>query len=256
MRDTIGPSAAQIEAFWAADSRWHGIQRTYGGADVVRLRGSVHVEHTLARRGAERLWHQLGREHFVSALGSMTGNQAVQAVKAGLSAIYLRGWQVAADANLSGQTYPDQSLYPANSAPALVKRINNAFARADQIPNYFGPLSPAETTFVTAIQADLMKHFHTVKDAGKARFVRDTNAARTGASSYATFQWTWADGMHPSQLWYDKDGNLIGADFPVLQPGSVQRRIVGVSAIPMQFTPLSEQPIHIVEEVRPLRMPR
>ena len=117
---------------WAAP-RWRGIRRPYAVADVHRLRGSVAVEHTLARRGAERLWSLLQSRDYVAALGAVTGNQAVQMAKAGLEAIYLSGWQVAADANLSGQTYPDQSLYPANSAPALVKRLNNALLRADQI---------------------------------------------------------------------------------------------------------------------------
>jgi len=113
--------------------RWDGIERPYSQEDVERLRGSVVVEHTLARHGAERLWNLLRTEDFVPSLGAVTGNQAVQMVKAGLQAIYVSGWQVAADANLSGHTYPDQSLYPANSAPALVKRINNALLRADQI---------------------------------------------------------------------------------------------------------------------------
>ena len=113
--------------------RWHGIERPYSTDDVERLRGSVVVEHTLARRGAERLWTLLQTEPFVPSLGALSGNQAVQMVKAGLPAIYVSGWQVAADANLSGHTYPDQSLYPANSAPALVRRINNALLRADQI---------------------------------------------------------------------------------------------------------------------------
>src|SRR5215471_3214159 len=113
--------------------RWDGIERPYSREEVERLRGSVVVEHTLARLGAERLWSLLRTERLVPSLGAMTGNQAVQMVKAGLKAIYVSGWQVAADANLSGQTYPDQSLYPANSAPALVRRISNALVRADQI---------------------------------------------------------------------------------------------------------------------------
>ncbi len=113
--------------------RWHGIERPYSSEDVERLRGSVVVEHTLARLGAERLWTLLQTEDFVPSLGALSGNQAVQMVKAGLKAIYVSGWQVAADANLAGHTYPDQSLYPANSAPALVRRINNALLRADQI---------------------------------------------------------------------------------------------------------------------------
>jgi isocitrate lyase len=115
------------------DARWEGIERTYTAEDVERLRGSVVPEHTIARLGAERLWELLHGDEPVTALGALTGGQAVQMVKAGLQAIYLSGWQVAADANLAGATYPDQSLYPANSAPALVRRINNALRRADQI---------------------------------------------------------------------------------------------------------------------------
>ena len=113
--------------------RWRGIERPYSHEDVERLRGPVHVEHTLARRGAERLWELLQGDEHVAALGALTGGQAVQMAKAGLKAIYLSGWQVAADANLAGQTYPDQSLYPADSAPALVRRLNNALLRAGQV---------------------------------------------------------------------------------------------------------------------------
>ncbi|MFP3392173.1 isocitrate lyase [Brevibacillus sp. SIMBA_040] len=122
----------QLEQIWQGE-RFKGITRTYTAEDVVRLRGSVQIEHTLARLGAERLWNLLHTEHHIKALGALTGNQAIQQVKAGLKAIYLSGWQVAADANLSGQMYPDQSLYPANSVPQVVKRINQAFQRADQI---------------------------------------------------------------------------------------------------------------------------
>jgi isocitrate lyase len=124
---------AAIERDWETNPRWAGIERPYSAADVVRLRGSIRVEHSLARRGAEQLWSLLHREDYVSALGAMTGAQAVEMVKAGLKAIYLSGWQVAADANLSEQVYPDQSLYAANSVPTVVRRINNALRRADQI---------------------------------------------------------------------------------------------------------------------------
>jgi isocitrate lyase len=124
---------AAIEREWATDPRWEGIERSYEAADVIRLRGTVRVEHSLARRGAEQLWNLLHSETYVAALGAMTGGQAVEMVKAGLKAIYLSGWQVAADANLSEQVYPDQSLYAANSVPAVVRRINNALRRADQI---------------------------------------------------------------------------------------------------------------------------
>src|SRR3982751_6389103 len=116
-----------------ANDRWNGIERPYTSEDVERLRGTVHVEHTLARLGAERLWELLHTEDHVPTFGALTGAQAVQMVKAGLQAIYLSGWQVAADGNLAGQTYPDQSLYPSNSVPALVRRLNNALTRADQI---------------------------------------------------------------------------------------------------------------------------
>jgi isocitrate lyase len=129
----IQAAADQLEAAWREDPRWQGVERTYGAADVVRLRGSVVPENTVARLGAERLWELLQREQPTRALGALTGGQAVQMIKAGLEAVYLSGWQVAADGNLSGQTYPDQSLYPANSVPALVKRLNNALLRADQI---------------------------------------------------------------------------------------------------------------------------
>jgi isocitrate lyase len=129
----IQVEADQLEARWRDDVRWAGLERSYGAADVVRLRGSVVPEQTLARVGAERLWALLRRDEPLRALGAMTGGQAVQMVKAGLEAIYLSGWQVAADANLAGSTYPDQSLYPASSAPALVQRLNNALLRADQI---------------------------------------------------------------------------------------------------------------------------
>jgi isocitrate lyase len=125
--------ARELEREWVADARWIGVQRTYSADDVVRLRGSVREERTLARLGAERLWALLHGRDYVHALGALTGGQAVQMVKAGLEAIYLSGWQVAADANLAGQTYPDQSLYPVNSVPGVVRRINNALLRADQI---------------------------------------------------------------------------------------------------------------------------
>ena len=131
-----GPAAeqaARLGAEWAASPRWRSVRRTYSARDVIRLRGTVQEEHTLARLGAERLWRLLHERDYVHSLGAVTGNQAVQQVRAGLPAIYLSGWQVAADANLAGETYPDQSLYPANSVPQVVRRINNALLRADQI---------------------------------------------------------------------------------------------------------------------------
>lgn len=137
MEQAIQAAADQLQQDWSTNPRWENITRDFSAEEVIRLRGRVQEEHTLARRGAEKLWDQLRAEHpngeFTNALGAMTGGQAVQQVKAGLRAIYLSGWQVAADANLAGQTYPDQSLYPANSVPQVVRRINNALMRADQI---------------------------------------------------------------------------------------------------------------------------
>ncbi|MGZ4291503.1 MAG: isocitrate lyase [Gaiellaceae bacterium] len=129
----IQEQTGRLEAQWAADERWRGIRRPYSAEEVVRLRGSVVPECTVARLGAERLWRLLTQGGYVNALGALTGGQAVQMVRAGLQAIYLSGWQVAADANLAGATYPDQSLYPANSVPQVVRRLNNALLRADQI---------------------------------------------------------------------------------------------------------------------------
>jgi isocitrate lyase len=161
-------ASAELQQQWETDPRWKGIERTYTADDVVRLRGSVTEEHTLARRGAERLWELLHTEDYVNSLGALTGNQAVQQVRAGLKAIYLSGWQVAGDANLSGHTYPDQSLYPANSVPAVVRRINNALLRADQItwsegddtaPDWLAPIvADAEAGFGGVLNAyELMK---------------------------------------------------------------------------------------------------
>ncbi len=161
-------TAATLAERWATDPRWSGVVRDYSAEDVVALRGSVAEEHTLARRGSEVLWELLHSEDYVNALGALTGNQAVQQVKAGLKAIYLSGWQVAGDANLSGQTYPDQSLYPANSVPAVVRRINNALLRADQIDveengaptrNWLAPIvADAEAGFGGPLNAyELMK---------------------------------------------------------------------------------------------------
>ena len=127
------PTAEQLRLDWTNNPRWAGVQRGYAAEEVVRLRGTVAVEHSLARLGAEKLWRYLGDKPYVNALGALTGNQAMQQVKAGLNAIYLSGWQVAADANLAGEMYPDQSLYPANSVPQVVKRINNTLLRADQL---------------------------------------------------------------------------------------------------------------------------
>jgi isocitrate lyase len=132
MKNTL-PTAEQIKMDWQNNPRWKGVSRPYSAEDVVRLRGTVPIEHSLAKIGAEKLWRYLQTEDFVAALGALTGNQAMQQVKAGLKAIYLSGWQVAADANLAGEMYPDQSLYPANSVPQVVKRINNTLLRADQL---------------------------------------------------------------------------------------------------------------------------
>jgi isocitrate lyase len=160
-------TAAQLETEWQNSPRWNGVRRGYGGRDVARLRGTVHVEHSLARRGAEKLWKYLHTEPFVNALGALTGNQAMQQVRAGLQAIYLSGWQVAGDANVAGQMYPDQSLYPVNSVPEVVRRINQTLARADQLHHaegndsieWFQPIvADAEAGFGGVLNAfELMK---------------------------------------------------------------------------------------------------
>ncbi|OEZ97151.1 isocitrate lyase [Duganella sp. HH101] len=158
---------AALQQDWDTNPRWQGVTRSYSAEDVVRLRGSLQIEHTLARRGADKLWNLLNDEPFVNALGALTGNQAMQQVKAGLKAIYLSGWQVAGDANLAGEMYPDQSLYPANSVPMVVQRINNTFQRADQIQwsegkdeiDFFAPIvADAEAGFGGVLNAyELMK---------------------------------------------------------------------------------------------------
>ncbi len=157
----------QLEQLWATDPRWKGVTRPYTAKDVVRLRGTIHIEHTLARLGAERLWKLFQEEDYVTSLGALTGNQALQQVQAGMKSIYLSGWQVAGDANVAGQMYPDQSLYPSNSVPMVVKEINNAFLRADQIHNsegkngiyWFAPIvADAEAGFGGSLNAfELMK---------------------------------------------------------------------------------------------------
>jgi isocitrate lyase len=161
-----------LQKDWDTNPRWKGVQRNYTATDVITLRGSLNIEHTLAKRGAEKLWASINNEPFVNALGALTGCQAMQQVKAGLKAIYLSGWQVAADANISGEMYPDQSLYPANSVPAVVRRINNTFQRTDQIQwaegknptdagyiDYFAPIvADAEAGFGGVLNAyELMK---------------------------------------------------------------------------------------------------
>ena len=158
---------AEIQKDWDTNPRWIGIKRNYSAADVVSLRGSIKVEHTLAKNGSIKLWDLVNNEAFVSALGAMTGNQAMQQVKAGLKAIYLSGWQVAGDANVAGEMYPDQSLYPSNSVPLVVKRINNCLTRADQIQwsegkgdiDFFAPIvADAEAGFGGVLNAfELMK---------------------------------------------------------------------------------------------------
>ena len=158
---------ASLQKDWASNPRWKGVKRSYSAADVVRLRGSIAIEHTIARRGAEKLWTLVNTEPFVNTLGALTGNQAMQQVKAGLKAIYLSGWQVAGDANSAGEMYPDQSLYPVNSVPMVVRRINNTFQRADQIQwsegkndiDFFAPIvADAEAGFGGVLNAfELMK---------------------------------------------------------------------------------------------------
>jgi isocitrate lyase len=158
---------AATEKDWAENPRWKNVKRPYSAEDVIRLRGSITIEHTLARRGSEKLWKMVNEEPFVNSLGALTGNQAMQQVRAGLKAIYLSGWQVAADANLAGEMYPDQSLYPANSVPAVVRSINNALMRADQLHyaegkndiDWFAPIvADAEAGFGGVLNAfELMK---------------------------------------------------------------------------------------------------
>jgi isocitrate lyase len=213
-RPSPAAEAERLEQEWASDERWSGITRDYTGDDVVALRGSVQVEHTLARRGADRLWQLLNNEDYVNALGALSGGQAVQMVKAGLKAIYLSGWQVAADGNVAADVYPDQSLYPANSVPAMVKRLNNALRRADQIEwsegttdtEWFAPIvADAEAGFGGSLNVyELMKamieagaagvHYEDQLAAEKkcghlggkvlvptSQFVRTLNAARLAA---------------------------------------------------------------------------
>lgn len=209
-----GGEVGELEREWESAARWNGIRRDYTAEEVIRLRGSVRIEHTIARLGAERLWELLENEEFVRTFGALTGAQATQMVRAGLQAIYLSGWQVAGDMNLAGQTYPDQSLYPANSVPAVVRRINNALLRADQIEwsegrkgrNWLAPIvADAEAGFGGPLNAfELMKamieagaagvHFEDQLAAEKkcghlggkvlvptSQFIRTLNAARLAA---------------------------------------------------------------------------
>jgi isocitrate lyase len=166
--EILEDDAECIQIQWDNDPRWTGIERTYTPDDVLKLRGTLKLEYTFAEAGAKRLWHLLQTEEYIAALGALTGNQAVQQVEAGLKAIYLSGWQVAADANLAGEMYPDQSLYPSNSVPEVVRRINKALRRADQIqvldgrkrgPYWFAPIiADAEAGFGGALNAfELMK---------------------------------------------------------------------------------------------------
>jgi isocitrate lyase len=161
MKTTL-PTAEQLKLDWTNNPRWAGIARPYSAEDVVRLRGTIPVDHSIARLGAEKLWKYLQTEDFVNALGALTGNQAMQQVKAGLKAIYLSGWQVAADANIAGEMYPDQSLYPANSVPQVVKRINNTLLRADQIQCAEGT---GDVDFLQPIVADAEAGFGGVLNA-------------------------------------------------------------------------------------------
>lgn len=182
MLDPVSPAGLRKESVealrrnWAEDPRWKGVKRPYSAEEVIRYRGSVSIEHTLARRGAQRLWKLMHTDNYVPALGAVTGNQAIQQVSAGLKSVYASGWQVAADANLAEQVYPDQSLYPANSVPALVRRINHALQRADQIAmledeadgiDWFAPIfADAEAGFGGALNAfEIMRE---MVDAGAA----------------------------------------------------------------------------------------
>ncbi len=241
---------AELNERWEAEQRWAGIERPYSAEDVVRLRGSVRVEHSLARRGAERLWELLHSDERVAALGALTGGQAVQMVKAGLKAIYLSGWQVAADGNLGEQVYPDQSLYPASSAPALVRRLNNALRRADQIEwaegtrerDWLVPIvADAEAGFGGPLNAyELMKSFVEAGAAGvhyedqlasekkcghlggkvlvpTAQFVRTLAAARLAADvlDVPTVLFARTDALAATLLTSDvdeRDGRFVSGD--------------------------------------------
>ena len=158
----VDEQVKKLEQDWSTNPRWKGVERTYSATDVVRLRGSVHIEHTLARRGADKLWKLVNEEDFVPCLGALTGGQAVQQVRAGVKAIYLSGWQIAADGNTSKTMYPDQSLYAVDSVPTMVKRINNAFSRADQIQWHKGK---SEIDFFAPIVADAEAGFGGVLNA-------------------------------------------------------------------------------------------
>lgn len=190
-------TAAELAKSWKTDPRWNGITRPYSPEDVVRLRGTLRIEYTLAHLGAERLWEMLNSDGYVNALGAMSGNQAVQMVAAGLKAIYVSGWQVAADANNAGQMYPDQSLYPADSVPNLCRRLNNALTRADQIHhsegkngiNWFAPLvADAEAGFGGTLNAfELMK---AMIEAGAACVhFEDQYLRRRSAATWAAKFW-------------------------------------------------------------------
>ena len=175
----------ELERDWSENPRWREVRRDYSGADVLRLRGSVEIEYTLARLGAEKLWRRVNTEDFVPTLGALTGGQAVQQVKAGVKAIYLSGWQVAADANLADAMYPDQSLYPVNSVPSVVRRINNSFRRADEIQtatgkgsiDYFVPIvADAEAGFGGVLNAFELMRAMIDAGAGGVHFEDDPGA--------------------------------------------------------------------------------
>src|SRR6266516_4662067 len=233
--------AEELEDSWKGNLRWKGIIRPYNAADVIRLRGSVQIEYTLARLGAERLWNLLQSESHVAALGALTGNQAVQQVKAGLKAIYLSGWQVAADANISGQMYPDQSLYPANSVPHVVRRINKALQRADQIQTaeghgktyWFAPIvADAEAGFGGPLNVfELMKsmieagaagvHFEDQLSSEKkcghmgGKVLIPTNAAIARGLSYAPYcDLIWCETSEPNLHEAKRFADAIHERFP------------------------------------------
>jgi len=201
-------TAAELEQYWQTDPRWTGIRRPYKADDVVRLRGSVQIEYTLARIGAERLWNLLHTEPYVPALGTLTGNQAVEQIQAGLKAIYVSGWQIAADGNLAGQMYPDQSLYPANSVPSAVRAINAALARADQIQtregagdiHWYAPIvADGEAGFGGPLNAfELMKW---MIEAGAAGVHFEDQQWRSAAAMGRQ----WRPSPSPSRSWWRRD---------------------------------------------------
>jgi isocitrate lyase len=199
------PSADDLKRAWKDSPRWRGVTRGYSAEDVVRLRGTVPIEHSIARITSEKLWHYLNEKPFVNALGALTGNQAMQQVKAGLDAIYLSGWQVAGDANLAGQMYPDQSLYPADSVPAVVRHINSTLRRADELHHAEGDDS---IDWLKPIVADAEAGFGGVLNA----FELMKAMIEAGAAAWAAR--CWCRPRRASTSWWRRGWRLISAMYP------------------------------------------